>query len=43
MKLAALSLTILLTIPALAQTADPFTDGKDGAKIHTASGFVCPE
>jgi hypothetical protein len=28
--------------PALAQTADPFTDGKDGAKIHAASGFVCP-
>jgi hypothetical protein len=27
---------------ALAQTADPFADGKDGAKIHVASGFVCP-
>ena len=23
-------------------TADPFTDGKDGAKVHIASGFVCP-
>ena len=27
---------------AVAQTADPFADGKDGAKVHTASGFVCP-
>ena len=28
--------------PSFAQSADPFADGKDGAKIHTASGFVCP-
>jgi hypothetical protein len=27
---------------ALAQTADPFADGKNGTKVH-ASGFVCPE
>jgi hypothetical protein len=32
----------LLASPALAQTADPFSDGKDGAKVHVASGFVCP-
>src|ERR1700749_2822856 len=42
MKLAALLLATLLATPALAQTADPFADGKDGAKIHSASGFVCP-
>ncbi|MDE1939937.1 MAG: hypothetical protein KGI68_13030 [Alphaproteobacteria bacterium] len=23
--------------------ADPFADGADGAKVHTASGFVCPQ
>ncbi len=23
--------------------ADPFADGPNGAKIHTASGFVCPQ
>lgn len=33
---------LLLAAPAFAQTADTFADGKDGAKIHTASGFVCP-
>ncbi len=33
---------VLLATPAFAQTADPFSDGKDGAKIHVASGFVCP-
>src|ERR1700761_7033776 len=37
------SLTVLcIAAPAFAQSADPFSDGKDGAKIHTASGFVCP-
>ena len=38
-------LMIFLVFPAtaaFAQSADPFSDGKDGAKIHTASGFVCP-
>jgi len=35
-------LAILLATPAFAQTADPFTDGKDGAKVHVASGFICP-
>lgn len=31
--------------PVMAQnsTADTFSDGKDGAKIHAASGFVCPQ
>ncbi len=35
---------MLAATPALAQdmTADPFTDGPDGAKIHIASGFSCP-
>ncbi len=28
--------------PALAQTADPFVDGPGYAKVHVASGFVCP-
>jgi hypothetical protein len=28
--------------PAFAQAADPFTDGKNGDKIHVASHFVCP-
>lgn len=35
-------------LPALAQTvpslrADPFVDSGKGDKVHTASGFVCPE
>ena len=34
--------TACMASPVVAQTADPFTDGKDGAKIHVASGFVCP-
>lgn len=35
---------ILSTAFAAAQelTGDSFADGKDGAKIHTASGLVCP-
>jgi len=30
--------------PALAQNSsgDPFADAADGAKVHSASGFVCP-
>src|ERR1700691_3047750 len=30
--------------PALAQNtaADVFADGKDGAKVHVASSFICP-
>jgi hypothetical protein len=35
-------LALLLATPAFAQTADPFVDGKNGAKVHSASGFVCP-
>lgn len=31
-----------IAAPVFAQSADPFTDGKDGAKIHAMSGFVCP-
>jgi hypothetical protein len=33
-----------LCTPALAQNtaADVFADGKDGAKVHVASGFICP-
>jgi hypothetical protein len=42
MKKIILTASLLAAAPAFAQTADPFTDGKDGAKIHTASGFVCP-
>jgi hypothetical protein len=32
------------TQPAIAQTTsiDTFKDGPDEAKVHTASGFVCP-
>jgi hypothetical protein len=34
---------LALTAPALAQqSSDVFTDGLNGAKIHAASGFVCP-
>jgi hypothetical protein len=43
MKNIFLAFVLAFTTPALAQSADPFADGKDGAKIHTASGFVCPE
>ncbi|HWA30262.1 MAG TPA: hypothetical protein VG867_04165 [Rhizomicrobium sp.] len=44
MRLAGLSLLALLTAaPALAQSAaDPFKDGPGYAKVHAASGFVCP-
>ncbi len=34
---------ILLGVPAHAQDAsDPFSDGGNGAKLHVASGFLCP-
>ena len=34
---------LLLTAPALAQeNGDVFTDGANNAKVHGASGFVCP-
>jgi hypothetical protein len=35
---------LLVCASAHAQTVagDTFADGKDGAKVHTASGFVCP-
>jgi hypothetical protein len=42
MKIATLFLFLISVTPALAQSADPFADGKNGAKIHVASGFVCP-
>lgn len=43
MRAAALALLFVAT-PVLAQpmSTNPFTDGADGAKIHTASGYVCP-
>jgi hypothetical protein len=36
--------TILLSWPVAAQTVagDQFSDGANGAKVHVASGFVCP-
>jgi len=38
------TLTLGLAIPVAAQNtaADVFADGKDGAKAHVASSFVCP-
>ena len=35
---------VALAVPAQAQNtaADIFADGKDDAKVHVASGFVCP-
>ncbi len=35
---------VLAATPALAKQlgTDPFSSGKDGAKVHMASGFVCP-
>jgi len=33
-----------LAVAAHAQdAADPFADGANGAKVHSASGFVCPQ
>lgn len=43
MKFAIAALSLLLATPAVAQpAADPFKDGPGYAKIHVASGFVCP-
>jgi hypothetical protein len=38
------SLTILIASPSFAQVVagDTFSDGRDGAKVHVASGYVCP-
>jgi hypothetical protein len=35
---------LLAALPAFAQTTsiDAFKDGSDEAKVHSASGFVCP-
>jgi len=37
-------MNLFLFVPAFAQdaTPDPFSDTRDGGKLHTASGFVCP-
>ena len=42
MKALILTAGLIAASPAFAQTADPFSDGKDDAKIHVASGFICP-
>ena len=41
----ALAALALAASPALAQTTDidTFKDGPDEAKVHAASGFVCPQ
>ena len=41
---ALLCAAVIFAVPAAAQVVagDTFADGKDGAKIHTASGYVCP-
>lgn len=40
----AAALCMALAVSASAQdNADPFSDGPDGAKVHVASGFVCPQ
>jgi len=39
----ALTISLLVATPALAQDGgDVFSDAANNAKIHTASGFVCP-
>ena len=37
-------LVLLIASPASSQVVagDTFSDGKDGAKVHVASGYVCP-
>ena len=35
-------LPLVAAVTAHAQDAGPFTDARDGGKVHTASGFVCP-
>lgn len=44
MRLALAVALVVLSTPALAQNtaADTFADGKDGAKVHVASGLICP-
>jgi hypothetical protein len=39
-----MTVVLMCTAGASAQTVagDQFADGKDGAKLHVASGFVCP-
>jgi hypothetical protein len=39
-----LASSLLIACPALAQVVagDTFSDGRDGAKVHVASGFACP-
>jgi len=41
--LKSITIMALLAAAAYAQdTGDPFSDGPNGAKLHSASGFVCP-
>ncbi len=45
MKIALGALAFLLVAPmvhAQSMPGDAFADGKDGAKVHKASGFICP-
>lgn len=45
MKIALGVLALLLVAPfarAQSMPGDAFADGKDGAKVHKASGFICP-
>ncbi|MGD0141683.1 MAG: hypothetical protein ABSC92_00830 [Rhizomicrobium sp.] len=45
MKIALGALALVLVSPvvhAQSMPGDAFADGKDGAKVHKASGFVCP-
>ena len=42
MKNTLLAFGLAFATPALAQSADPFTDGPGYAKVHAASGFICP-
>jgi hypothetical protein len=45
LKIALGALALLLAAPAAhaqSMPGDAFADGKDGAKVHKASGFVCP-
>lgn len=40
---AGLALAVLAMSAHAQDAADPFTDGANGAKVHGASGFVCPQ
>lgn len=43
MRLPAVACVVLVATPVFAQdSAGTFADAKDGAKLHVASGFVCP-